>query len=66
MLIGPFAFNLSAPVSGEVECTIDSAVTEVIRPGKWPYDMEYDDGSGVKKRLFEGYVQVVPQVTAAT
>ena len=49
--------------TGEVSMAMDSELTNSIPAGRYVYDCELTDSSGVKSRIVEGIVTVTPQVT---
>jgi len=57
-----FVVTVSA-ATGEVSMAMDSDVTNLIPAGRYVYDCELTDNSGVKSRIVEGIVTVTPQVT---
>lgn len=49
--------------TGEVSLAMDSDLTNTIPAGRYVYDCELTDNSGIKSRIVEGIVTVTPQVT---
>lgn len=58
-----YSFNVTTHSNGAVILSVNSAVTNTIPFGRYVYDCELTDGSGVKSRLVEGIVTISPQVT---
>jgi hypothetical protein len=58
-----FEFIVSAGSNGYITISKSMAQTSVITPGRYVYDLEVQDPSGVTSRLVEGIVTVTPQVT---
>lgn len=48
---------------GEITMSMTAANTSNLTPGRWVYDVEIEDQSGVVTRIFEGIVVVMPGVT---
>jgi len=62
------AYNFTAEVydaaTGRVKLSLTAAQSEAIPAGRWLYDVEItQSGSGAKKRVVEGIVEVTPQIT---
>jgi hypothetical protein len=54
---------LTTPASGIFTVTITATQTAALPAGAWVYDLEMDDGSGVKTRLIEGTFTVDREIT---
>lgn len=62
-LLGTFAFTIINPTNGRVDMEMPKAETALINAGRYWYDVERVDGSGVKRRLMEGRALVTAEVT---
>ena len=58
-----FTVSVSSPGIGEITMGMSAANTANLTPGRYLYDVEIDDGSGVVTRIFEGIAVVLPNVT---
>lgn len=58
-----FAFSVSMTSNGQVSLSMNAATTSNITAGRYVYDVEVEDASGVRSRIVEGIVTVTPQVT---
>lgn len=48
---------------GQVTLSMDAATTNDITAGRYVYDVEVENVSGIKSRIVEGIVTVTPQVS---
>lgn len=58
-----FTMTISDAPSGIITMEMSSSTTANIRAGRYVYDVEIEDQSGVVTRIFEGVVVVLPNVT---
>lgn len=58
-----YAFSVSLGTVGNITLSMNAATTSSIAAGRYMYDLEVTDISGVTSRLVEGIVTVTPQVT---
>ena len=58
-----FTANISDPVTGEITLSMPAANTANMSPGRYVYDVLITSGAGVKTRIIEGIVTVLPSVT---
>jgi hypothetical protein len=58
-----FDVSITNPLIGEITMGMTAANTANVTPGRYVYDLEIQDGSGVVTRIFEGIVVVLPNVT---
>jgi hypothetical protein len=58
-----FDVSVTNPLVGEITMGMTAANTANVTPGRYVYDLEIQDGSGVVTRIFEGIVVVLPNVT---
>lgn len=52
-----------APTTGTVSLSLSANTTISITPGRYVYDVELTDNSGIVSRIVEGIVTVTPNVT---
>jgi len=57
------AFNVQMNNAGEIILSMSANTTGNITAGRYVYDVEVQDPSGVRSRIVEGIVTVTPQVT---
>lgn len=61
------AINFSVSVTdasvGQITMTMSSAVSANVTPGRYVYDVLITSGTGIKTRIIEGIVTVLPSVT---
>lgn len=50
-------------LTGQISMRLSAAESELIKPGRWLYDIEITNPSGGRKRVVEGVVTVTPQIT---
>jgi hypothetical protein len=58
-----FVFSVSLSSNGGVSLSMNAATTSNITAGRYVYDVEVEDVSGIRSRIVEGIVTVTPQVT---
>lgn len=58
-----FAVTVTDALAGQITMTMNSANTSNVTPGRYVYDVLITSGSGVKTRIIEGIVTVLPSVT---
>jgi len=58
-----FICSITDPTQGIVNIKMVNAVTEVMKAGRYVYDVEIKSPSGDVTRVLEGQVEVTPSVT---
>lgn len=58
-----YTFSVSMTSNGGVSLSMNAATTSNITAGRYVYDVEVEDVSGIRSRIVEGIVTVTPQVT---
>jgi hypothetical protein len=58
-----FVIDVTDPVNGIIEMGLSANTTANIRAGRYVYDVEIEDSSGIVTRIFEGIATVLPNVT---
>ena len=58
-----FVMTITDASSGQITMTMNSSNTSNIVPGRYVYDILLTDNGGVKTRIIEGIVNVLPSVT---
>ena len=59
-----FEIDLDSPIDGLVTMTLSANTTSNLKAGRYVYDVEIEEEStGVVTRIFEGIVNVLPNVT---
>lgn len=58
-----FVFGVALSSNGQVSLSMSANTTTSITAGRYVYDVEVEDNSGVRSRIVEGIVTVTPQVT---
>jgi len=58
-----YTFNVGLNSNGQVTLSMGAATTGSIVAGRYVYDVEVEDLTGVRSRIVEGIVTVTPQVT---
>lgn len=58
-----FTISITDATAGRISMTMNSANTANISPGRYVYDVLLTSGTGVKNRIIEGIVVVLPSVT---
>lgn len=51
------------PEGGDVTLTLSSEETTALKPGRYVYDVEVVNQSGIVSRILEGIVTITPNVT---
>ena len=59
----PFTITIPTPNTGYVYIALTANTTANMEPGRYVYDIETVDGTGVITRVIEGIVSVTPEVT---
>ena len=49
--------------NGTLTLSMNNSVTSALSAGRYVYDVELTDASGIKSRILEGMVTVTPEVT---
>jgi|TARA_B110000908_G_C10252641_1_gene453146 hypothetical protein len=64
------AYNFTASIASEIEGTVNislnAAATNVLKAGRYVYDVEITGADGSITRVVEGQVEVTPGVTRAS
>jgi len=58
-----FTMTISDAAAGQITMAMDSATSANVTPGRYVYDVLITSGAGVKTRIIEGIVTVLPSVT---
>jgi hypothetical protein len=58
-----YTFSVAMTSSGAVTLSMTANTTSSITAGRYVYDVEVQDVSGVRSRIVEGIATVTPQVT---
>lgn len=58
-----FTISITDAAAGQITMTMNSANTGNVTPGRYVYDVLLNSGAGVKSRIIEGIVTVLPSVT---
>lgn len=58
-----FTMTISDAAAGQITMAMNAANTSNVTPGRYVYDILLTSGSGVKTRIIEGIVTVMPSVT---
>lgn len=58
-----FTTTITDASAGQITMTMTSANTSGLTPGRYVYDLLLTSGTGVKTRVIEGIVTVMPSVT---
>ena len=58
-----FTISITDAAAGQITMTMNSANTSNVTPGRYVYDVLLNSGAGVKSRIIEGIVTVLPSVT---
>jgi hypothetical protein len=58
-----FTMTISDASAGQITMAMNSATSANVAPGRYVYDILLTSGSGVKTRIIEGIVNVLPSVT---
>ena len=58
-----FTMTISDAAAGQITMAMDSTTSANVTPGRYVYDVLITSGAGVKTRIIEGIVTVLPSVT---
>jgi hypothetical protein len=58
-----FTISVTDALAGSITMSMNSANTSVVTPGRYVYDVLLTSGTGIKTRIIEGIVTVLPSVT---
>ena len=58
-----FTVSITDASAGQITMSMNSANTSSVTPGRFVYDVLITSGTGVKTRIIEGIVTVLPSVT---
>lgn len=58
-----FTISVTDAGAGQITMSMNSANTSNVTPGRFVYDVLLTSGTGVKTRIIEGIVTVLPSVT---
>lgn len=58
-----YAFGVGLNSNGQITISMNAATTDSITAGRYVYDIEVQDLSGIRSRIVEGIVTVTPQVS---
>jgi hypothetical protein len=58
-----FTIAITDAGAGQITMSMNSANTSNVTPGRYVYDVLITSGTGVKTRIIEGIVTVLPSVT---
>ena len=58
-----YVFDIGLNSNGQVTISMNAATTNSVTAGRYVYDIEVQDLSGVRSRIVEGIVTVTPQVS---
>ena len=58
-----FTMTITDATAGQITMAMDSATSANVTSGRYVYDVLITSGSGVKTRIIEGIVTVLPSVT---
>lgn len=58
-----FTMTISDAAAGQITMAMNSANSAIVTPGRYVYDILLTSDSGVKTRIIEGIVTVLPSVT---
>jgi len=58
-----YDFNVSLANDGTITLSMNAATTSTIIEGRYVYDVEIQNTSGIRTRVVEGIATVTPQVT---
>ena len=61
--LSAYTFSTSGNNSGYITLSMNASTTNAIPAGRYVYDVEVVDNSGIKSRIAEGIITVTPQVT---
>jgi hypothetical protein len=55
--------SITDTANGEITMSLGAANTSSIKAGRYLFDLEIVDGSGMTSRVLEGIITVTPQIT---
>lgn len=58
-----FTIVSPTPVNGQYTISLSDEQTQLLKPGRYQYDILIEDGVGVRKRILEGLITVTGAVT---
>jgi hypothetical protein len=58
-----FSISITELTTGEITMTMPSATTANLTPGRYVYDVLITSSTGVKTRIIEGIITIMPSVT---
>tara|TARA_R110000744_G_scaffold62608_2_gene129145 strand:+ start:53 stop:382 length:330 start_codon:yes stop_codon:yes gene_type:complete len=58
-----FISDVSDPTQGVVNWALTDTQTAGMKPGKWVFDLEMEDGSGDVVRVIWGQLEIAPEAT---
>jgi hypothetical protein len=58
-----FTMTISDAAAGQITMAMSAANTASVTPGRYVYDILLTSGSGIKTRIIEGIITVMPSVT---
>ena len=59
-----FVCENAEPTSGKIKLIMSAESTELIKSGRWLYDVEITNiNTNMRKRVVEGIVEITPQIT---
>ena len=59
-----FTISVRAPATaGILDISLTNAQTNAMKPGRYVYDIEITSGAGIRDRVVEGQLEVMPGVT---
>ena len=61
--LNAYSFSVTGNNSGYITLTMNAATTNTTSAGRYVYDVEVVDNSGITSRIAEGIITVTPQVT---
>lgn len=61
--LNAYSFSVTGNSTGYITLSMSAATTNAVPAGRYVYDVEVVDNSGIKSRIAEGIITVTPQVT---
>ena len=58
-----FNAEIYSEVGGQIRLSLSNASTNTIKPGRYMYDVEVENGIGERLRVCEGIIIFTPQIT---
>ena len=59
-----FTVSIRAPATGGIlDLSLTNTHTNAMKPGRYVYDVEITSGAGIKDRVVEGQLEIMPGVT---